>query len=42
MLKDKAGLKYKDINEISIFSNLSFASLRSLYRRTKNAKRESV
>jgi REP element-mobilizing transposase RayT len=35
MLKDKAGLRYKDINEISVFSNLSFSSLRSLYRRTK-------
>ena len=42
LLKDKAGLKYKDINEISLFSNLSFASLRSLYRRTKKAKRESI
>ena len=39
LLKDKAGLKYKDINEISVFSNLSFASLRSLYRRTKKANR---
>ncbi len=42
LLKDKAGLKYKDINEISVFSNLSFASLRSLYRRTKKAKRDSI
>jgi hypothetical protein len=40
LLKDKAGLKYKDINEISVFSNLSFATLRSLYRRTKMATRD--
>ena len=40
LLKDKAGLKYKDINEISVFSNLSFSSLRSLYRRTKMANRD--
>ena len=42
MLKDKAGIKYKDINEISVFSNLSFSSLRSLYRRTKKAKRDRI
>ena len=35
LLKDKAGLKYKDISKISVFSNLSFTSLGSLYRRTK-------
>jgi hypothetical protein len=28
------------INEISVFSNLSFSSLRSLYRRTKMANRD--
>ncbi len=32
LLKDKAGLKYKEISEISIFSDLSFASLRDIYR----------
>ena len=35
LLKDKAGLKYKDISKISVFSNLSFTSPGSLYRRTK-------
>jgi len=35
LLKDRAGLKYKDISEFSIFSDLSFASLRSLYRLKK-------
>jgi hypothetical protein len=35
LLKDKAGLKYKDIYDISVFSNLSFTSLPLLYRRTK-------
>lgn len=38
-LKDKAGLKYKEIADVLIFSDLSFNSLRGLYRRTKNAKR---
>jgi hypothetical protein len=42
LLKDKAGLKYKDINEINVFSNLSFSSLRSLYRRAKKAKRDRI
>jgi hypothetical protein len=35
LLKDKAGLKYKDICDISVFSDLSFTSLPVLYRRTK-------
>ena len=35
LLKDKAGLKYKEISGISVFSNLSFSSLRELYRRTR-------
>jgi integrase len=35
LLKDKAGLKYKEISEISVFSNLSFSSLRDLYGRTR-------
>ena len=42
LLKDKAGLKDKDINEIGVFSDLSFAYLRSLYRKTKKEKRESI
>jgi REP element-mobilizing transposase RayT len=40
LLKDKAGLKYKEISEISIFSNLSFTSLSDLYRRTKEDLRK--
>ncbi len=40
LLRDKAGLKYKDINDICGFSNLSFSSLRMLYRRTKTNKRK--
>jgi REP element-mobilizing transposase RayT len=40
LLKDKAGLKYKEISEISIFSNLSFGSLRDLYGRTKKRAKE--
>ena len=39
LLRDKAGLKYKDINDICVFSNLSFSFLRVLYRRTKNKKK---
>ena len=35
LLKDRAGLKYKEISEISVFSNLSFSSLRDLYGRTR-------
>jgi hypothetical protein len=35
LLKYKAGLKYKDICDISVFSDLSFTSLPVLYRRTK-------
>ena len=42
LLKEKAGLKYKEINEISVFSNMSFASLRSLYRRTKQATKDRI
>jgi len=34
-LKDDAGLKYKEIAEMSAFGNLDFSSLRDLYRRTK-------
>ncbi len=35
-LRDKAGLKYKEIAEFPVFSDLSFNSLRGLYRRIKN------
>jgi hypothetical protein len=35
LLKDKAGLKYREIAEVEIFSDLSFASLRSIYRNMK-------
>jgi len=43
LLKDKAGLKYKDIGEFDIFSDLSFSSLRSLYyiSRQKRKKKNS-
>ena len=34
-LKEKAGLKYKEIGEIEIFGDLSFVSLRSIYRNMK-------
>ncbi len=40
LLKDKAGLKYKEISEMGIFSNLSFTSLSDLYRRTKKDLRK--
>ena len=34
-LKDDAGLKYKEIAEMSAFGDLDFVYLRELYRRTK-------
>jgi hypothetical protein len=37
-LRDNAGLKYKEIADMSVFGNLGFASLRELYRRTKQSK----
>ena len=40
LLKDKAGLKYREIAEFEIFGDLSFASLRSLYRNMKKKKTE--
>jgi hypothetical protein len=40
LLRDKAGLKYEEISEISVFSNLSFTSLRDLYRRTRKRAKE--
>jgi REP element-mobilizing transposase RayT len=38
LLKDKAGLKYTEIAGFEIFSNLSSASLRSIYRNMKSKK----
>lgn len=38
LLKEKAGLKYREIAEFEIFGDLSFASLRSLYRNMKKKK----
>ena len=37
-LKDRAGLKYKEIADLDVFSDLSFNSLRSLYHRAKKRK----
>jgi len=34
-LKEKAGLKYKEIGEFDIFEDVSFVSLRSIYRNMK-------
>lgn len=39
LLKDEAGLKYREIREIDIFSELSFSSLRRLYKISKERKR---
>jgi REP element-mobilizing transposase RayT len=39
LLKDKAGLKYREISDIVIFSDLSFSSLRRLYRISKERRR---
>jgi hypothetical protein len=41
LLKDKAGIKYEDVCEMAVFSDLSFASLRSLHRRAKKWKRDT-
>ena len=38
LLKDKAGLKYREISDIVIFSDLSFSSLRRLYRISKERR----
>ena len=40
LLKDKAGLKYREISDIVIFSDLSFSSLRKLYRISKERRRK--
>jgi REP element-mobilizing transposase RayT len=40
LLKEKAGLTYKDIGEFTAFSDLSFKSLSGLYRRSKKTRRE--
>ncbi|MGD2086122.1 MAG: hypothetical protein PVH61_08065 [Candidatus Aminicenantes bacterium] len=37
-LKERAGLKYKEVAEIEIFKNLKFSSLRSMYRNMKKQK----
>jgi len=39
-LKERAGLKYKEIGEIEIFGDLSFVSLRSIYRNMKKKHSE--
>jgi hypothetical protein len=39
-LKDNAGLKYRDIAGFEIFADLSFASLRSIYRNMKRKKKK--
>jgi hypothetical protein len=41
LLKDKGGLKYREIAEFEIFGDLSFASLRSLYRNMKMKKKKA-
>jgi hypothetical protein len=38
LLKYNAGLKYREIAQFDIFSDLSFASLRTLYRNKKKKK----
>ncbi|MCK5056038.1 MAG: transposase, partial [Candidatus Aminicenantes bacterium] len=38
-LKDRAGLKFREIGAFDIFSDLSFASLRSIYRNMKRSDR---
>ncbi len=40
LLKDNAGLKYSDIAGFEIFADLSFASLRSIYRNMKRKKKK--
>ncbi len=39
LLKDKAGLKYREISEMDIFSGMGFSSLRRLYRLSKERKK---
>jgi hypothetical protein len=41
-LKDRAGLKYKEIAEMDIFARLSFTSLGSIYRNIKKAHHKKV
>jgi hypothetical protein len=41
-LKDRAGLKYKEIAEMDIFTRLSFTSLGSIYRNIKKAHLKKV
>jgi len=42
LLKDQAGLKYREISEIDIFSDMGFSSLRRLYRLSKERKNEKA
>ena len=42
LLKDEAGLKYREISDIDISSDLSFSSLRRLYRISKERKKVKV
>jgi hypothetical protein len=39
LLKDRAGLKYKEIGEFDIFGDLKLGSLREIYR---NMKRRGI
>jgi hypothetical protein len=38
--KDEAGLKYREISGIDIFSDMDFSSLRRFYRLRKKRKKE--
>jgi len=40
LLKDIAGLKYKEIKDIGIFNDLSFSSLPRLYRISRDRKKD--
>ncbi|NIM14134.1 MAG: hypothetical protein GTO45_18995, partial [Candidatus Aminicenantes bacterium] len=41
LLKERAGLKYREIGEFNAFGDLSFTSLAGLYRRSKKTRGES-
>ncbi len=40
LLKEKTGLKYTEIGNYHVFADLSFASLRSIYRNKKKKKQK--
>ncbi|UCH92233.1 MAG: transposase [Candidatus Aminicenantes bacterium] len=40
LLREKAGLKYKDISEFDVFCDLSFSSLRSLYYMSRQRQKK--